>query len=192
MYITLYKSTKTKPTTQDYNTIMQNTNLEDTPQWYKTTIEIENAVEFDKLADKQKHEIQNLAESILKAYRILHPFKENFEEQYYEFKIPKRSGGLRTINAPLPEFMLALSKVKDIFEQELKCLAHNSAYAYVKNRSTHTALEQHQKNQSKWYLKLDLKDFFPSCSPEFIYKQLKQLYPFYYFNDFTSNKLTIL
>ena len=148
--------------------------------YYKSTVFISSPPAFNELSTKQQTHIANVKRSLAKAYKILEPFAENYEQQYYEFKIPTRSGGLRTINAPLPEFKEALTQVKDIFEKEIKCLPHNAAYAYVKGRSTLNAVKKHQKNKSNWYLKLDLKDFFPNCTPTLIYNELLNLYPFYY------------
>lgn len=178
MYLTLYRQTQNNHRQIDYTQIM-NTNFTDSPAFYKTTYYIEHP---KPLSAPQYNKIAQLKTYLEDAYNILKPFKDNYEEQYYEFKIPKRSGGLRTIDAPNEKFKEALSKVKYIFEQKLKCLAHNSAYAYTKQRSVLDALKVHQANKSNWYLKLDLTDFFPSCTPDFIYNQLIQLYPFYYFD----------
>ena len=187
MYITTYKSNnRTTLNNLNYNTIMQTT-INESNDYYKTTIKIDNPTPFDRLTNKQQVQIYAAASHITTAYYILSPYADNHEEQYYEFKIPKRSGGLRTINAPLTNFKDALTEVKDIFEKKIKCLSHNCAYAYTKNRSTLDALIQHQKNKSNWYLKLDLQDFFPNCTPTLIYNQLTQLYPFYYFNQLPGN-----
>lgn len=183
MYITYYAHSK--PTTQilNYADIMRAENVEQPITHYKTTIYIQRPTPLHSLQNYQKHAIEQAQNYLDEAYMCLQPFKDNYETQYYEFQIPKRSGGLRTINAPNFEFKKALTKVKDIFEQKLKCLAHDCAYAYVKQRSVKDALEKHQKNQSNWYLKIDLKDFFPNCTPNLIYNNLKQLYPFYYFDE---------
>ena len=98
--------------------------------------------------------------------------------EYETFYIPKKSGGLREINAPKENLMNALKEMKDIFQYELHILYHNSAYAYVQNRNSLKALQVHQKNHSRWFLKLDIKDFFPNCTQEFVVKSLKKIYPF--------------
>lgn len=192
MYLTIYKQNLPNIQTISYNNIMNNTIQNIIPEnihYYKTTIKINNPPPLNKLSMKQRTQVYTTADAIMEAYNILKPFRNNHNTQYYEFKIPKRSGGLRTINAPNWEFKNALSKVKDIFEEKIKCLAHNSAYAYTKNRSTIDALNVHKENKSNWYLKLDLKDFFPSCTPDLIYSQLKQLYPFYYLDVCPSEAL---
>ena len=99
-------------------------------------------------------------------------------EHYKEFKIPKKTHGFRTINAPDDILKPKMAKVAKILSDELQILAHDSAWAYVKGRDVITAMKEHQKNNSRWFLKLDLKDFFGSCSVDFIVGQLEKIYPF--------------
>lgn len=189
MYLTLYKQTQKQPNNTNYMNIMHNP-VQYTPiEYYKTTVYIEKPTPLENLTTAHKLKIQEFEQHVERAWTKLKEFEHNYTEQYYEFKIPKRSGGLRTINAPNEQFKQALSQVKDIFEQDLRCLAHNSAYAYTKNRSTIDAITVHQKNNSNWYLKIDLTDFFPSCNPILIYTLLKNLYPFYYFSENANNNL---
>lgn len=99
-------------------------------------------------------------------------------EHYDSFSIPKRTGGLRRIDAPHDDLKFRLLRVKQIIESELKVLPHEAAHAYTAQRSTITALQTHQRNNSKWFLKLDLKDFFPSHNIEYIMNMLEKIYPF--------------
>jgi hypothetical protein len=121
--------------------------------------------------------------NMIQALETLQPELDNFlaqprETLYTTFYIPKRKGGMRRIDAPCQELKTFLRKAKDIFELKLHCLSHNCAYAYVRGRSTKEALMIHQENESKWFLKLDMKDFFPSCTPSLIKAQLQQVFPF--------------
>ena len=100
-------------------------------------------------------------------------------ELYHSFQIPKRTGGMRQIDAPIDELKVILRMLNDTFNYKLHALPHNAAHAYVGNRSTLTGMQVHQKNKSRWFLKLDIKDFFPSCTTELIHTQLKQLHPFW-------------
>lgn len=111
---------------------------------------------------------------------------------YKTFQIPKATGGFRTINAPEGQLKELHTEMKELFEYKFFCLAHNNAYAYVKERCTRDAVALHQKNESKWFLKMDLKDFFPSCSAGFIYDQLTQLFPFALFSTSSKIKLEVL
>ena len=100
------------------------------------------------------------------------------ESLYKEFYIPKKSGGLRRIDAPEPELMDALRRLKTIFEEDFKVLYHTSAFAYIKKRSTLDAVKRHQANESKWFGKYDLSDFFGSTTPEFVMKMFSMIFPF--------------
>lgn len=99
-------------------------------------------------------------------------------ELYYEFHIPKKSGGLRKIDAPEPELMDALRRLKTIFEEDFKVLYHTSAFAYVKKRGTLDAVKRHQANESKWFGKYDLSNFFGSTTLEFIIRMFSMVFPF--------------
>ena len=97
---------------------------------------------------------------------------------YYEFYIPKHSGGLRKIDAPNDELKDALRTLKTIFETHFGILYHTSAFAYIKNRSTIECMKRHQNNESKWYGKTDFSNFFGSTTLDFTMKMLKMIYPF--------------
>lgn len=102
------------------------------------------------------------------------------KDLYNAFFIPKKTGGLRQINAPVGELSAALYELKAIFETVFGAdwLYHTAAFAYVKNRSTIDALKRHQTNDSRWFLKLDLHDFFGSTTLDFVMSQFSMIYPF--------------
>jgi RNA-directed DNA polymerase len=97
---------------------------------------------------------------------------------YETFYIPKSSGGMRRIDAPLPELKNALTVLKGILENEFHALYHSSAFAYVHGRCTVDAVRRHQLNQSKWFGKFDLHDFFGSTTLDFVMNQMYIIYPF--------------
>lgn len=99
-------------------------------------------------------------------------------ELYHEFHIPKKSGGLRKIDAPNPELMDALRRLKTIFEEDFKALYHTSAFAYVKKRSTLDCIKRHQANESRWFGKYDLSNFFGSTTLEFVLHMFSMIFPF--------------
>ena len=112
---------------------------------------------------------------------IIPPFNiTEIKEHYYSFRIPKKTdpNKYRQIDAPDIPLKNYQTYIKSILEWHLKVLPHSAAHAYVKNNSTLTALKNHQNNNSKWFLKLDLKDFFPSHNKEYVIKMLKEIYPF--------------
>jgi len=99
-------------------------------------------------------------------------------EHYKTFKIPKHSGGLRTINAPLPQLYDAQVQLRTIFENNFNALYHTCAFAYIQQRSIIDLLKRHQANNSRWFLKVDFHDFFGSTTKEFALETLKQIAPF--------------
>lgn len=99
---------------------------------------------------------------------------------YYSFLIPKKTGGTRRIDAPNPELMDALRGLKTLFETSFgaKVLYHTSAFAYIEGRSTIDAVKRHQANESRWYAKFDLSNFFGNTTMEFTMQQLSMIFPF--------------
>lgn len=125
--------------------------------------------------------------SMIKNFNNAYAYLRDVEDGhslYYEFYIPKKSGGLRKIDAPEEDLMGALRTLKAIFEEGFynkdirNALYHTSAFAYVKNRSTLDAVKRHQSNESKWYGKLDFSNFFGSTTLDFTMSQFKKVYPF--------------
>lgn len=126
------------------------------------------------------HHDQHIVNNALrKIYEIVDRHNpETVSSEYTTFFIPKRTGGQREINAPTEELMKDLRDIRDIFQYDLSVLTHEAAHAYTEHRSTMTALQVHQKNHSRWFLKLDIKDFFPSCNEKFLTDMLEEVYPF--------------
>lgn len=105
-------------------------------------------------------------------------FNAKRESLYDTFYIPKKSKGLRKIDAPVPELMNALRQLKTIFESEMFALYHTSAFAYIKGRCTIDSIKRHQQNKSKWFAKLDFSDFFGSTTENFVMSMFSQIFPF--------------
>jgi Reverse transcriptase (RNA-dependent DNA polymerase). len=127
----------------------------------------------------QKMDIDALIDKLRKFNEDTAPLREVPRHTLYrEFSIPKRSGGYRRIDAPNNELMDALRRLKRIFEDDFNALYHTSAYAYIKHRSTIDAVKKHQQNESKWFGKYDLSNFFGSTTPEFVMKQFASVFPF--------------
>lgn len=112
-------------------------------------------------------------------------YKEERKSLYTTFYLPKKSGGLREINAPVPELMDALRELKTIFETKFFALYHTSAFAYVPHRCTIDAVRRHQNNQSNWFLKTDFSNFFGSTTSEFLMRMLSMIFPF---SEIMTNK----
>ena len=116
----------------------------------------------------------------------LQEFAENFRGLYevdrrglYDtFYIPKKSGGLRRIDAPNDALMAALRVLKTILEGAMPADHHTAAFAYVKGRSAVDAVKRHQRNDSHWFLKIDFSNFFGSTTKEFVVKTMMEIFPF--------------
>ena len=103
---------------------------------------------------------------------------EGIEKHYRSFKIPKHNGKPRQIDAPDASLKTLLSNIKNILQNNLQIHPHNDAFAYIPERSNKHAIQRHQANNSKWFLHIDLKDFFSSFDENFLHQQLQQIYPF--------------
>lgn len=137
----------------------------------------------------EQHDASVVQQRIDNICEICNNFEGKPEEMYYEFKIPKRTGGFRTIDAPNPELKEAQYKI--LYElKRMRIQAHDSAWAYIKGRDIVGALKEHQANNSRWFLKLDLKDFFGSCTREVIKERLGMLYPFAFMDTTHLESLT--
>lgn len=98
---------------------------------------------------------------------------KNMKELYHTFKIPKSSGGFRTITAPNENLKFNQKLVVDRIKERLKILEHNNAQAYVENKGIATNANFH--SQSNNFAKVDFKDFFPSITGDLIKQVLPQL-----------------
>lgn len=132
-------------------------------------------------------------EPLIKMLEEFNASTENLRSQdrlklYYHFCIPKKSGGLRPIDAPVPELMEALRTLKNMFEFSFNAprqgttvqtsYYHTAAFAYIHGRSTIDAVKRHQSNESKWFAKLDFSNFFGTTTLEHAMKMLSLVFPF--------------
>ncbi len=104
--------------------------------------------------------------------------QQDRQSLYHSFEVPKKSGGFRRIDNPSPELKNALRTLKTIFEEDCGVLYHTTAFAYVKKRCTIDALKRHQSNESRWFAKLDIHDFFGSTTLEFAMSMFSMVFPF--------------
>lgn len=133
----------------------------------------------DRMARKFNFSVPHLIAKLSEFNRQTQPLRQRpRHELYREFHIPKKSGGLRKIDAPNQELMDALRNLKQIFEEDFRALYHTSAFAYIRHRCTIDAMKRHQANESKWYAKYDLHNFFGSTTLEFMMHMFSMIYPF--------------
>lgn len=88
----------------------------------------------------------------------------------------KKNKTKRRIDVPDEELMKYQKQVVDIFNNHLALVFPQSVYGYVKGRSAKSMAEVH-RNQYQ-VIKMDIKDFFPSCTLNFIMESMSTVYPF--------------
>jgi len=91
---------------------------------------------------------------------IYHVEKVPPEEKYRIFFIPKKSGGMRTITAPISSLRIIQSKLNQVLQ--LVYSPKLSTHGFVLNKSIISNALVHSGDINKCVLNLDLKDFFPS------------------------------
>jgi len=99
----------------------------------------------------------------------------NKAQYYHEFDIPKRNGGVRHIKEPLGDMKKAQRDICNKLKYQLQVLPHDCAHGFVKKRSCKTAMLRHKEAQSRWFVKFDLHNFFPSCSKEMVVEAFKNI-----------------
>lgn len=174
--------------------------IKQSPIYYQITLDdiLNGAIDLSKMVipnvtNTRTHYTERINQKFLENYNFdeMIEILKNFNIQneklfevadrhslYEKFFIPKKSGGLREINAPVPELMTALRNLKTIFEVNMFALYHTSAFAYVKGRCALDSVKRHQQNESKWFAKLDFSNFFGSTTEKFVLHMFSMIFPF--------------
>lgn len=92
------------------------------------------------------------------------------ESKYHTFDIPKKSGGIRKIDAPIDQLKLAQRRLHDLLsrclvEIEIKEKLKEEcaiAHGFHAKRSIFSNAKNHRGR--RWVFNIDLKDFFPSIN----------------------------
>ena len=100
---------------------------------------------------------------------------KNRAKCYHSFQIPKRDGTMRDIKEPIGNLKVIQRNICFKMKDQLKILPHDCCHGFVKHRRCLTAMERHQQNGSMWFLKIDIKNFFPSISSGLIYETFKKI-----------------
>lgn len=124
--------------------------------------------------------IKNSSAILLKRLSIeyMNHLEGSIDEQYTEFRIPKAKGGYRTILAPSDELKGLQKIIQTTIIRHAKFLAPNPVHGFVKHRNTLSAMKVHQDKGSRWFLKVDIKDYFPSITTQIVREALGEVYPF--------------
>ena len=174
-YKTFIKTRKTKNKPKIYNDIDRL--LFDLEEETETDIDEFLTLDLQPEEFYKSNKLENQSDYITATYNEMknwldnHPdFLENENNYYYSFKIPKRKGGFRQIDAPIDELKEIQDTILHLFINILNILPHNAAHAYVKGRSTITMAQKHKNNNC--IIKLDIKDFFNSITANILREQL--------------------
>lgn len=93
-------------------------------------------------------------------------------DAYYRYyKIPKKNGGIRKIQEPLPNLKSIQHWI--LFNILYRIESSDYAKAYIKNKGLKDNLKFH-KNQKKVY-SIDIEDFFPNITYDKVYKIFKNV-----------------
>lgn len=131
-------------------------------------------------------DIETLAEETRLTEKLIYFLcKEDAEGRYISFKIPKKDGRYRDINAPC----MALKTLQKWVLQNILYKVRVSPYSigFKKDGKGSPLLQSAERHKNNLYiLKMDLKDFFPSVKREQVFNQFLQLG----YNTYASNMLT--
>lgn len=84
----------------------------------------------------------------------------------------------RRIDAPNSTLSDALRELARMFDMLMPATYHTAAFAYVKGRAAIDAVKRHQRNESKWFLKTDMTNFFGSTTEDFLFDMFSRIFPF--------------
>ena len=158
---------------------------------YITTILEGDTIPYDfiKLVNILEKRIKGLCDEISAWFDEFRDFVIDKSIFYQTFKIPKKKGGFREIDAPLPALKHIQKEILNVLQGSLEIVPHNSAYAYLKNRST---LSMAEKIKSKnCIIKMDLTNFFNSITKELLYEKLGNIFNFSYLKNYPIPNWTI-
>lgn len=181
MYITFYQTKYHPLTTITFEDLLKNP-YQDLPEGYIPTECVKVTYNIKEETAKryfEKHVNELLLKNTLDASPPL-PV-EDIPQYYRHFQIPKKTNPKkkRDIDTPTGTILAQYQyELKNCIENTLRVLAHDAAHGYVRMRSTVTERQVHLKHGSKWFLYLDLKDFFPSHNKKYCMKILEHIYPF--------------
>lgn len=82
------------------------------------------------------------------------------DRQYTVFDIPKKSGGVRQIEAPMPALKILQRRFSDILYDKVR--VKSCAYAFCRDKSKGIKGNAERHKNKRWVVSIDLEDFFPT------------------------------
>ena len=151
-----------------------------TPTTVKDPIHVIRTIPIERLSnamhEKYRNTINTLSHWIEQNSHIAYR-TDDMSEFYRHFEVPKANGGTRPIDEPIYELKRLHQTLLAIL-QSFGPIESNNAYGYVQNRSIIDAQKTHQRRNHKYFLAMDLHNFFGSCTEDWIKTQLQQI-PFF-------------
>lgn len=129
------------------------------------------SIPFQKKGLPYIHSLQHLAQLLyIDLSQIVRLIKRD-DNNYYHYRIPKRSGGYRFISSPSEE----LKKTQRWINCNIlnKITPHERCYSFHRNASIYNCALAHCR--SKWLIKLDVETFFDMTSELDVYKQFLRM-----------------
>lgn len=146
---------------------------------YRTITVIGGSTPKQDTNNRSMDAFMRLREVINMSYSRLSDVDETFKKTgdashlYRTFQIPKRSGKMRDITAPLNELKTIQTYILGVLNYTNTLIPHHSAHAYIKEKSFITNATAHKN--SKYFVKIDFKDFFPSITKEALVEVLSNI-----------------
>lgn len=110
---------------------------------------------------ESRSDVANLLE-ITEQTLIYYLYRLPPESQYTIFELPKKSGGVRMINAPSSKLKIIQRKLNQVLQAVY--VPRVSSHGFVSGRSIITNAQTHMNNRRTYVFNIDLKDFFPSIN----------------------------
>lgn len=128
-------------------------------------------IDGQSLADYSK----NLSKNLYKLWNRM-TSGSYFPSPVKEVKIPKSSGGTRSLGIPTIEDRIAQQVAKSYLEPKVESSFHPDSFGYRPGRNAHMALERTEmrcSNQYAWVVDLDIKGFFDNLDHDLLMKALQ-------------------
>ncbi len=140
-----------------------------TPETYKVYLEYAERLVQQKLPII--FSFTHLAKLLGRTNHYLASAVNGTNSHYRSFEIPKKTGGYREIHAPYPALLQCQYWILNNILSKIPI--HEKAFAYVKKKSIKQNAEVHLNQEG--FLKIDIKDFYPSIGINKIIQVFKNL-----------------
>jgi RNA-directed DNA polymerase len=132
--------------------------------WYQYFLSINTPLQLAELLDVERNKLNSLIN----------------QPQYFSYRIPKKKGGFRSIEAPEPKLKKAQKILNFFLQAAYAMIRKDYVFGFVANLSQESKTCNIAQNARvhvgmKEVLNIDLKDFFPSIKSHQVYEVFKQL-----------------